>query len=221
LSELPERPEPDVLPELVVPLVWPTEEPCVELDVAPVLDEVWPAVTELFTLWLPLPIFTPGLTFAPTFRSELLMLAFASTPTFGFTLSVGLTERPLLELEVDGVEDEVVPLPVEAEPLSEPFEVVAEPLMPPFEVDAEPLRPPVDDEVEPFMPAEPVLPLVVPVAPPLVVAPVVEPVVPLLLVLVVALEPLSSRQSWCTGLAECSFAAPVLLSASLPALGFL
>jgi hypothetical protein len=92
---------------------------------------------------------------------------------------------------------------------------------------------------------------VVPLIEPLVVelAPVVEPVAPMLLPVVVPLEPMlvdvsaalpvvepmllevpavvlpaavaSGMQSWCTGLAECSLAAPVSLSASLPAFGWL
>ena len=48
----------------------------------------WFAEAPLVTLWLPLPRFTPGLMFAAAFTSVLLMPTFASTPTFGFTLSV-------------------------------------------------------------------------------------------------------------------------------------
>ena len=48
--------------------------------------------------------------------------------------------------------------------------------------------------------------------------PVVEPVVPEVVPPVVVE---SSMQSLCTGLAECSFAFPVSLFASLPAFGFL
>jgi hypothetical protein len=211
---------PVVLPLLVV-LVWPTEEPCVEFDVAPVLVDCWPAVTLLFTLWLPLPMFTPGLTLAPRFTSVLLMLAFASTPTFGFTLSVGLKDEPLeVEVEVEGDVVEallLIELPVpegvvlEAEPLREPLVLEAEPLSEPPLVEGVPLAP------EPLRPL-PDVPIEPEVLPPEVVPPAMEPLVPLLLVVV---EAGSSRQSWCTGLAECSFAAPVSLSASLPALGFL
>jgi len=220
----PETDEPEVLlgAVLPVPLVvldCPTDEPCVELDVAPVLFAVWFAVTPLVTLWLPLPTFTPGLMLAPRFTSVLLMLALASTPTFGFTLSVGLTDRPLLELEgvVEDVEgdvedDEPEGEVLEVEPLIEPLLVEAEPLVAPLDVEVEPLRP-LPEALLPDMPL-PDVPLVV--APPLVVPPAIEPLVPLLLALV-----LSSMQSLCTGLAECSFALPVSLSASLPALGFL
>jgi hypothetical protein len=205
-----------VLPEVLLPvplvpvemLDWPVDEPCVEFDVAPVLLEVWPAVTSLFTLWLPLPMFTPGLTFAPRFTSVLLMLAFASTPTFGFTFSV-LPERPLPLEDVDGEDDDVEPLadmPLEElEPLSEPLVEEAEPLRPLPLCDVLPLRP------APEVPA---------VEPPDCVEPEIEPLVPLD---PLAVEPVvvSSMQSLWTGLAECSFAAPVSLFASLPALGFL
>jgi hypothetical protein len=226
LSVLPERLEPLVplvLPPVVLPLlvvlVWPTEEPCVEFDVAPVLVDCWPAVTLLFTLWLPLPMFTPGLTFAPRFTSVLLMFAFGSTPTFGFTLSVGLNDE-LLEVDVEGDVAEALPLielPVpegvvlEAEPLREPLVLDAEPLSELPLVDGVPLAP------EPLRPL-PDAPIEPDVLPPLVVPPAMEPLVPLLVVVV---DAGSSRQSWCTGLAECSLAAPVSLSASLPALGFL
>jgi len=132
---------------LVVLLDWPTEEPCVLLEVAPVVFADWFALTPLVTDWLPLPIFTPGLMFAPRFTSVLLMFAFASTPTFGFTLSDGLNDVPLelvlgvvLELVLGEVLLELVPgdvldglpivlLEVEAEPLSAPLEVEAEPLI--------------------------------------------------------------------------------------------
>jgi len=54
---------------------------------------------------------------------------------------------------------------------------------------------------------------------------VVEPVVPVDEPVVPEVEPVvlveSSMQSLCTGLAECSFALPVSLFASLPAFGFL
>jgi hypothetical protein len=52
--------------------------------------ELWFAVTPLETLWSPLPTFTPGLIFAPAFTSVLLIPTLASTPTFGFTLTLGL-----------------------------------------------------------------------------------------------------------------------------------
>jgi hypothetical protein len=70
----------------------------------------WFAVTPLEVLLLPLPTFTPGLTFAPALMSVLLTPTFASTPTFGLTS----IDRPVGEvvLEVDGAEP-----PVAAEPL--------------------------------------------------------------------------------------------------------
>jgi len=62
--------------------------------------------------------------------------------------------------------------------------------------------------------------LVLPIAP--FIAPLVlEPAVPLVLPVVPVEPAVVSLQSMWTGLAECSFAAPVLLSASLPAFGFL
>jgi hypothetical protein len=68
--------------------------------------EDWFAVTPLEVVLLPLPTFTPGLTFAPALMSVLLIPTFASTPTFGLTS----IERPLV---VDGVEE----APLAAEPL--------------------------------------------------------------------------------------------------------
>src|SRR5687767_2146928 len=50
--------------------------------------ELWPALTPLCTVWLPEPMFTPGLMFAPALMSVLLMPTLASTPTFGFTFTV-------------------------------------------------------------------------------------------------------------------------------------
>jgi len=202
---------------LVVLLDWPTEEPCVLLEVAPVVFADWFALTPLVTDWLPLPIFTPGLMFAPRFTSVLLMFAFASTPTFGFTLSDGLNDVPLelvlgvvLELVLGEVLLELVPgdvldglpivlLEVEAEPLSAPLEVEAEPLIELlwFEL-AVPMS--FVGLAELVMPLELVLPLAVLPVPRLVE---------------------SWMQSWWTGLAECSRASPVSLLASLPALGLL
>jgi hypothetical protein len=46
------------------------------------------ADTPLETLWLPLPMLTPGLTFAEAFTSLLPMPTFAPTPTFGLTFVV-------------------------------------------------------------------------------------------------------------------------------------
>jgi hypothetical protein len=72
-------------------------------DVEPMSVEDWFAETLLSTVWLPLPMLTPGLTLAPRFTSVLLTPTFASTPTFGFTLSED-------ELLVDEGED-VLPVP--------------------------------------------------------------------------------------------------------------
>jgi len=232
----------DVVLLPVVVLDWPTEEPCVLFDVAPVLDDCWFAVTPLVTLWLPLPTCTPGLMLAPRFTSVLLMFAFASTPTFGLTFSDGLMEVELLEAEgcvetagccgVEGDVAEGVPLApglvAETEPLIEgrAFEAAAAPLVEPVEVDAEPLTVPLA-LLGLVLPMELVVPksLVPATEPAEPVAPEMEPLVPLrLLPVVPAVVPaglLSSRQSSCTGLAERSFALPVSLSASLPALGFL
>jgi hypothetical protein len=150
-------------------------------EVAPVVEADWFAVTPLVTDWLPLPTFTPGLMFAPRFTSVLLMFAFASTPTFGFTLSDGLNDVPLelvpgevvvLELvpgdvlPVPGEVLEVLPvvlLEVEADPLSEPLEVEAEPLIELrwFAIE-EPVVPmSLLGLAEPVMPLELVLPLAV------------------------------------------------------------
>jgi hypothetical protein len=51
--------------------------------------------------------------------------------------------------------------------------------------------------------------------------PLVLPIAPFIAPLVLLAADVESSQSMCTGLAECSFALPVSLSASLPALGFL
>jgi len=104
---------------------------CVVLAVEFTSVDVWFADVELLVVLLPLPMFTPGLTFAPTFRSLLLMPTFASTPTFGFTLSVRLPAFVSEEVALEGVEL------VEPEmPLVEPDVPLAEPDRPPVELEA-------------------------------------------------------------------------------------
>jgi hypothetical protein len=80
------------------------------VDEEPVCVEDWFALTPLSTVWLPLPMFTPGLTFAPRFTSVLLTPTFASTPTFGLTLR----DEVLLVDEGDEplplVDEDVLPL---------------------------------------------------------------------------------------------------------------
>jgi hypothetical protein len=49
----------------------------------------WLADTLEFVVLLPLPMFTPGLMFAPALTSVLLMPTLASTPTFGLTFTLG------------------------------------------------------------------------------------------------------------------------------------
>ena len=98
----------DALPDDIVPPAAALSEPL--LIVLPVVDdcvvdapwfivedelvsvELWFAETLLFTLWLPLPMFTPGLTLAPRLTSVLLMPTLASTPTFGLTFTPVLVE---------------------------------------------------------------------------------------------------------------------------------
>jgi hypothetical protein len=182
--------------------------------------ELWFAVTPLAVVFEPLePTLTPGETLAPTLRSLLVTFTFASTPTFGLTFVEPPTEPlvapveplvpPMLEPEVEPV---VVPV---LDPLVEPVE---EPIVEPVEFVVEFAEPLVEPVAEPLM--EPVAePLVEPMVDPLVV-PVAEPVdepMPF----AVAAEVESAMQSWWTGLAECSFAWPVDLSASLPAFGWL
>jgi hypothetical protein len=219
----------------LVPFV-PVEEDWLEVTPWFIVDDEftsvddWLALTLLSTLWLPLPMFTPGLMFAPAFTSLLDTPTLAFTPTFGFTLSVEL----LLDGEVDEllVEGAVVPL-VEGALL--PLEDEVPPIEPALVLpDVPEAFTPPEDVVLPRPPAVPVLP-VAPAAPesdplaPDELAPFVpeamEPLVP-----EEALPPAdadppealeSGMQSMCTGLAECSFALPVSLSASLPAFGWL
>src|SRR5438552_10625843 len=52
-----------------------------------VVVALWFADTPLDVFWSPVPMFTPGLMFAPALTSVLLMPTFASTPTLGFTFT--------------------------------------------------------------------------------------------------------------------------------------
>jgi hypothetical protein len=221
---LPDEVDGDVLPEVDEPEVvdWLVLVPWFIVEVEPMSVADWFALTPLCTDWLPLPMFTPGLTFAPRFTSVLLTPTFASTPTFGFTLS----ERLLVE-EVEGeAEDELLDEGDADDELLDDGAAVEPGEIEPLE--AEPLTLPEDELPVPvalrgplaLLPYVPVLsaPRVLPIAP-FSVSPVVaegEDGV----VVVLALELVSLQSIW-TGLAECSLAAPVSLSASLPALGFL
>lgn len=211
-------PEPLVADDWLVVALWFRFE--VELTSV----DCWFAETSLVTLWLPLPTFTPGLMFALALRSVLAMPTFASTPTFGLTFRV----EPLVPA-VEPVPDvEPVPAvaPLVALPVAPDVEPVVEPLVVPVK---EPLVVPVVELVVPLV--EPMVdPVVAPLVEPLrlpevepLVEPSVEPVVPVALWFAGAFVVpawLSGMQSMCTGLAECSFALPVSLSASLPACGW-
>jgi hypothetical protein len=95
---------------LVVPLEpddWLVLEPCdIEDDEFTSVDCWLALVGPLVTLCEPVPTFTPGLMLAPALTSELLTPTFASTPTFGLTLSV----LPALPDEVELLGDELEPL---------------------------------------------------------------------------------------------------------------
>jgi hypothetical protein len=114
---------------------------------------------------------------------------------------------PLLLLPLPPREPLVDPVPPLLVPVVLPVPIpVPEPIVP--------VEPAVDPVVEPVVELALAEPPVAPFrAPP--AAPAVEPV---------AEPPLavaeSSMQSWCTGLAECCFALPVVLSACLPAFGW-
>jgi len=200
--------EGDVLELLVEPLGldvllpdvedWPVLVPWFIVEVEFVLVADWLALTPLVTDWLPLPMLTPGLTLAPRFTSVLLMPTFASTPTFGFTLSEELLAP------VEGVVPEVelelpVPLvdPEDVEPESEPLALpeLVPPVVPPLRdwVPRVPLRslppemaellvaPPVPDAFVPYVPERSLpLELVLPMAP-FIAPPVAAPAVPLVL----------------------------------------
>jgi len=117
--------------------VWSTLEVWLLFEVGLVIVLDWLAVTPLFTVWLPLPTCTPGLMFAPAFTALLLMFAFASTPTFGFTFSVGLSELPLEVVLPCVVEDvwplfDVAPVLDEVWPAFTLLFTVWLPLVPPF-----------------------------------------------------------------------------------------
>ena len=79
---------PVAVDEPVVPVVddWPLEAPWLIFAVEFTSVDDWLAEAELDVVLLPLPTFTPGLTFAPRFTSELLTPTFASTPTLGLML---------------------------------------------------------------------------------------------------------------------------------------
>jgi len=101
---------PDVLPEVLAPLDWLVLVPWFIVDEEPMSVEDWFALTPLSTVWLPLPMFTPGLTFAPRFTSVLLTPTFASTPTFGFTLRDEVLLVDEGEEALPLVDDDVLPL---------------------------------------------------------------------------------------------------------------
>jgi hypothetical protein len=84
----------EVLPEvLVLPEALPEPEdwlvcaPWFMVEDGLVVVALWFADTLLEVFWSPVPMFTPGLMFAPALTSVLLMPTFASTPTFGFTFT--------------------------------------------------------------------------------------------------------------------------------------
>ena len=94
-AEVPVLPVPCWLDEgpvaLLVPLVpvvdcWPLEAPWSILAVEFTSVDVWFAEVELEVLLVPLPMFTPGLTFTPALMSEFWTPTLASTPTFGLML---------------------------------------------------------------------------------------------------------------------------------------
>ncbi|HET7363520.1 MAG TPA: hypothetical protein VFJ70_08125 [Burkholderiales bacterium] len=79
---------PDVLPvALPEPDDWLVCAPWFMLEDGFVVVALWFAETLLDVFWSPVPMFTPGLMFAPAFTSVLLMPTLASTPTFGFTFT--------------------------------------------------------------------------------------------------------------------------------------
>lgn len=84
---------------------WSVVALCVVVELGLVMVDCWLALAPLVTVWSPLPTFTPGLMFAPAFTDELLTPTLASTPTFGFTLSVLLLdeEGDVVLLKLDGV----------------------------------------------------------------------------------------------------------------------
>ncbi|HYY60333.1 MAG TPA: hypothetical protein VE756_02990 [Burkholderiales bacterium] len=79
---------PDVVPEaLPEPEDWLVCAPWFMVEDGFVVVALWFADTLLEVFWSPVPMFTPGLMFAPALTSVLLMPTFASTPTFGFTFT--------------------------------------------------------------------------------------------------------------------------------------
>lgn len=81
-------------------------------DVGLVVVDCCSALAPLVTLCEPLPMFTPGLTSAPTLALELFTPTFASTPTFGFTLRL-FDDVPLVPLELDPLASMSVELELE------------------------------------------------------------------------------------------------------------
>jgi len=75
---------PEALPE---PEDWLVCAPWFIDEEGLVVVALWFADTLLEVFWSPVPMFTPGLMFAPALTSVLLMPTFASTPTFGFTFT--------------------------------------------------------------------------------------------------------------------------------------
>jgi hypothetical protein len=130
-----------VVPLRCVLLFCCVDDACDEFDVGLLSVEAWFAFTPLVTVWLPLPTFTPGLMFAPALIELLLMFAFASTPTFGFTLSVGLKLRPVCAVPDCVMLPDCCVVDDESEPLAELDEGdgdVVVPLLLPLLSDAEP-----------------------------------------------------------------------------------
>ncbi len=104
--------EDELVPEAVEGCVdedWLPDAPWLMFDVEFTSVDVWLADVELFVVLLPLPMFTPGLTFALALRSVLLTPTFAFRFTFGSTL---IERWVLLDAAVpDGVAFET-PVPV-------------------------------------------------------------------------------------------------------------
>jgi len=111
----------------VVPDDWVDDVPWLVVELRLALVACWFALVALFTVWLPLPTFTPGLTFAPTFRSELLTFALAFTSTFGLTLSERVASAPWVEPLVASLDDGVVDVVVSGTLLLDVLPLVVEP----------------------------------------------------------------------------------------------
>ena len=89
--------DPEALPE---PDDWLVCAPWFMVDDGLVVVALWFALTPLETFWSPVPALIPGLMFAPALTSLLLMPTFASTPTFGFTLTPPEGDVLLVEPEL-------------------------------------------------------------------------------------------------------------------------